>query len=186
MLTFYQKMHNKIGIEFPFLSQRTAGLNITMRSVISSFLHTDTQTQISLLLTSPGLAVAPSCRLFHIFTVTSRLLNSNSFSFSSSFRWWLCPFLLWLSYYDVGEDGQECALKLQKNLLRRNLDLLGRRLGGNSEGEIMIVMIIIIFIIIIIIIYHYYYSYADHWWQFRLLWRDNNEGEIMTTIRDRP
>ena len=35
------KMHNKIaGIEFPFLSQRTAGLNIMMRSVISSFLHT--------------------------------------------------------------------------------------------------------------------------------------------------
>ena len=51
--------------------------------------------------------------------------------------------------------------EIAQNFLRRNLDLLGRRLGGNSEGEIMIVMIIIIFIIIIIIIYHYYYSYAD-------------------------
>ena len=146
-------MHNKIGIEFPFFITKICWPQYHDEKCYFQF---SPHTQTSLLLTSPGLAVAPSCRLFHIFTVTSRLLNSNSFSFSSSFRWWLCPFLLWLSYYDVGEDGQECALKLQKNLLRRNLDLLGRRLGGNSEGEIMMIMIIII-----IIIYHYYYSYAD-------------------------
>lgn len=51
--------------------------------------------------------------------------------------------------------------EIAQNFLRRNLDLLGRRLGGNSEGEIMIIMIImiiIIFIIIIIIIYHYILS----------------------------
>ena len=45
--------------------------------------------------------------------------------------------------------------EIAQNFLRRNLDLLGRRLGGNSEGEIMIM------IIISIIIYYYYHSYAD-------------------------
>ena len=43
-------------------------------------------------------------------------------------------------------------MKLQKNLLRRNLDLLGRRLGGNSEGEIMMIMIIIMVILSLSII----------------------------------
>ena len=43
--------------------------------------------------------------------------------------------------------------EIAQNFLRRNLDLLGRRLGGNSEGEIMMIVIIII-MIIIIIFYH--------------------------------
>ena len=66
-------------------------------------------------------------------------------------------------------------MKLHKIVLRRNLDLLGRRLGGNSEGEIRIIMIIISSII-----YHYYHSYADDNDD------DNSEGEIMTMIRDHP
>ena len=43
--------------------------------------------------------------------------------------------------------------EIAQNFLRRNLDLLGRRLGGSSEGEIMMIVIIII-MIIIIIFYH--------------------------------
>ena len=42
--------------------------------------------------------------------------------------------------------------EIAQNFLRRNLDLLGRRLGGNSEGEIMLIMIIIMVILSLSII----------------------------------
>ena len=137
---------------------------------------------------------SPSCRLFLILSVTSRLLNFNRFSFYSSTRrqwwwwqwrrqpWWhfvnaaqLVENWHWVFHVRLSNGPVFCFCKpwyrvwnsninikqynnfhpihppyspsiygvyfklyvIHTFVLRRNLDLLGRRLGGSSEGEMI-------------------------------------------------